>query len=401
MAKFLNDQGLQWALAGLWAKMQGALRALPEVEVFAYLAAVESNAALVLQDSADEEIIPLPFEPQTISHYLAMRGNSFDIIDGGLAARNVSLPVTLDVRPAPQYEPMEIGYYYDFSFIALEQDSDGNAVKAVQLGLTPSDDPNFTHVFCAMAMSADNSSFSHESMYIYVWPGLSEFDGIPAPEEPGWYRVIRDEYYSLEGFDPAVPGELSLLACVVIKTDESPVGLWSGLLDQIGTAYPRGQYAKLDGEWVLIGPDGDSGMVVPGPPGPPGAPGPPGFPGAPGTQGPPGMQGIPGPQGNPGATGPAGPKGDTGNTGPTGPTGSQGPKGDTGNPGATGPTGAQGPKGDTGVQGPAGTANYTPPTTGPLANMTLTNAIAYINELLNGQQKPITLNVNTVRVVVP
>ena len=44
---------------------------------------------------------------------------------------------------------------------------------------------------------------------------------------------------------------------------------------------------------------------------------------------------------------------------------------------------------------------YTPPITGPLANMTLTDAIGYLNELCNGAQKPITLNVNTVRVVVP
>jgi len=54
----------------------------------------------------------------------------------------------------------------------------------------------------------------------------------------------------------------------------------------------------------------------------------------------------------------------------------------------------------------AGTAagnimGYTPPTSGPLANMTLTQAVAYINQLLNGEQKLITLNVNTVRVVVP
>jgi hypothetical protein len=87
-----------------------------------------------------------------------------------------------------------------------------------------------------------------------------------------------------------------------------------------------------------------------------------------------------------------------------GPPGPQGAKGDTGNTGATGSQGAQGDKGDTGAtgpagpQGPAGTANYTAPTSGPLAGMTLTNAIAYINELLNGQHKNITLDVNTVKV---
>ena len=51
----------------------------------------------------------------------------------------------------------------------------------------------------------------------------------------------------------------------------------------------------------------------------------------------------------------------------------------------------------------AGTAagnimGYTPPTTGPLANMNLTDAIAYINQLLNGQHKDITLDVNVIKV---
>ena len=41
---------------------------------------------------------------------------------------------------------------------------------------------------------------------------------------------------------------------------------------------------------------------------------------------------------------------------------------------------------------------YTPPTSGPLANMTLTDAIAYINQLLNGQHKDITLDVNVIKV---
>jgi hypothetical protein len=41
---------------------------------------------------------------------------------------------------------------------------------------------------------------------------------------------------------------------------------------------------------------------------------------------------------------------------------------------------------------------YTPPTSGPLAGMSLTNAVAYINQLLNGEHKNITLDVNTVKV---
>jgi hypothetical protein len=146
----------------------------------------------------------------------------------------------------------------------------------------------------------------------------------------------------------------------------------------------------------------------------------------------------------PGPPGPQGLKGDTGNTGATG---SQGPQG---NAGATGATGAAGAKGvsfygwstaanltnissisgmvigdyvvnntaatrtmlgvSTAIGGvvkstsaTAGTAagnimGYTPPTTGPLANMNLTDAIAYINQLLNGQHKDIVLDVNSVRV---
>ncbi|MDR2686730.1 MAG: collagen-like protein [Oscillospiraceae bacterium] len=66
--------------------------------------------------------------------------------------------------------------------------------------------------------------------------------------------------------------------------------------------------------------------------------------------------------------------------------------------GATGETGATGAQGPQGIQGPAGTANYTAPTTGPLANMTLTNAIAYINQLLNGEHKNIILDVDSIRV---
>jgi hypothetical protein len=91
----------------------------------------------------------------------------------------------------------------------------------------------------------------------------------------------------------------------------------------------------------------------------------------------------------PGPKGDKGDKGDTGSQGPqgnTGATGSQGPKGDTGNTGATGP------------QGSAGDLGYTAPTTGPLANMTLTQAVAYINQLLNGEHKNITLDVNTIKV---
>ena len=143
-------------------------------------------------------------------------------------------------------------------------------------------------------------------------------------------------------------------------------------------------------------------------------------------------------------------RGATGATGQTGATGSQGAKGDTGNTGATGAAGAAGAKGvsfygwstaanltnissisgmvvgdyvvnntaatrtmlgvSTAIGGvvkstsaTAGTAagnimGYTPPTTGPLANMNLTDAIAYINQLLNGQHKDITLDVNTIKV---
>jgi hypothetical protein len=39
---------------------------------------------------------------------------------------------------------------------------------------------------------------------------------------------------------------------------------------------------------------------------------------------------------------------------------------------------------------------YTAPTSGPLANLSLTNALVYINQLLSGQHKDITLDVNTV-----
>jgi|GEM_PF-3765232 len=39
---------------------------------------------------------------------------------------------------------------------------------------------------------------------------------------------------------------------------------------------------------------------------------------------------------------------------------------------------------------------YTAPSSGPLAGMSLTNALAYVNQLLNGQHKDITLDVNTV-----
>jgi hypothetical protein len=43
-------------------------------------------------------------------------------------------------------------------------------------------------------------------------------------------------------------------------------------------------------------------------------------------------------------------------------------------------------------------ATYTAPTSGPLAGLSLSNALAYINQLLNGQHKDITLDVNTVKV---
>ena len=166
--------------------------------------------------------------------------------------------------------------------------------------------------------------------------------------------------------------------------------------------------------------------------------------------GPQGLKGDKGDKGDTGATGSIGPQGLQGNPGATGATGFQGPQGNTG---ATGPAGAAGAKGvsfygwstaanltnissisgmaigdyvvnnttatrtmlgvSTGIGGvvrstsaTAGTAagnimGYTPPTTGPLANMTLTQVVAYLNNLCNGVQTPITLNVNTVRVVVP
>jgi hypothetical protein len=90
------------------------------------------------------------------------------------------------------------------------------------------------------------------------------------------------------------------------------------------------------------------------------------------TPGPPGPQGVKGDTGNTGATGSQGPQG---NPGATGATGSQGAKGDKGDTGATGPAGPQ---------GPAGTANYTAPSSGPLKDMTLTQAIAYLNNVIQG-----------------
>ena len=56
-------------------------------------------------------------------------------------------------------------------------------------------------------------------------------------------------------------------------------------------------------------------------------------------------------------------------------------------PGPLGPKGDKGDKGDTGAtgpQGPAGTANYTAPASGPLAGLTLTQAIAYLNNVIQG-----------------
>ena len=85
--------------------------------------------------------------------------------------------------------------------------------------------------------------------------------------------------------------------------------------------------------------------------------------------------------------GPPGPKGDKGDKGDTGATGSQGPQGNTGATGAAGAKGDKGDKGDTGAtgpQGPAGTANYTAPASGPLAGLTLTQAIAYLNNVIQG-----------------
>ena len=61
-----------------------------------------------------------------------------------------------------------------------------------------------------------------------------------------------------------------------------------------------------------------------------------------------------------------------GATGAAGATGSQGAKGDKGDTGATGP------------QGPTGAANYTAPSSGPLKDMTLTQAIAYLNNVIQG-----------------
>jgi hypothetical protein len=90
--------------------------------------------------------------------------------------------------------------------------------------------------------------------------------------------------------------------------------------------------------------------------------------------------------------GPQGPKGDPGAAGPTGPAGPTGAQGAQGAKGATGATGPQGPAGDLG---------YTPPATGPLAGMNLTQAVAYMNQLLGGQHKDVTLDVNTIKVVVP
>ena len=185
----------------------------------------------------------------------------------------------------------------------------------------------------------------------------------------------------------------------------------------------------------------------------------PGPPGEKGATGPTGVAGPTGPTGSQGLSGPTGPKGDTGNNGATGVTGPQGITGPSGPAGATGGIGNTGPAGTAGAKGvsfygwstaanltnissisgmvigdyvvnsttatrtmlgvstviggvvrstsaTAGTAagniiGYVPPTSGPLANMTLTEAMAYLNELCNGVQKPITLNVNTVRVVVP
>ena len=108
-----------------------------------------------------------------------------------------------------------------------------------------------------------------------------------------------------------------------------------------------------------------------------------------------------GPKGDKGDVGAVGPTGSTGQAGPQGITGPAGPKGDTGNVGATGPSGPQGPQGNTGTtgpQGPAGDLGYTPPATGPLAGMNLTQAVAYMNQLLSGQHKDITLDVNTIKV---
>jgi hypothetical protein len=44
---------------------------------------------------------------------------------------------------------------------------------------------------------------------------------------------------------------------------------------------------------------------------------------------------------------------------------------------------------------------YSPPTSGPLAGMTLTQAMAYISQLLGGVHKDLTIDVNAIKVVIP
>ena len=198
----------------------------------------------------------------------------------------------------------------------------------------------------------------------------------------------------------------------------------------------QGLAHMLAGLWARVNQKLSAISLTPGPPGPKGDKGDTGNTGATGPQGPPGNVGATGAAGPQGNTGAAGAKGvafygwstaanltnissvsgmavgdfvvNTGTAtrtilgvsadiggvvqstsatagtaagsirgaaGATGASGAQGQKGDKGDTGATGATGAQ---------GPPGTANYTAPSSGPLKDMTLTQAIAYLNNVIQG-----------------
>ena len=235
MTKFLNEQGLNHALAEFWAKLRGAAGGVPEVEDYAELADIESNVALVRAGRFAEAWGSAP-EP-------AYNGEPLEVL---LPLRFVEHPFILQ-------------NIYDEEY-SVWMGGDGIDINAVQITLA------------GMRLLVVERHCWHSEghdTFAYAWEPLPyELFGADVPA--GWVRVIEDGNMD---FLPSSAAEIGTIeAEYFVKYYESPDGMWAGVLESFEERLrPRGLYANIDGAWLFIGPGGN--VSIPGAPGKDGQPG--------------------------------------------------------------------------------------------------------------------------------
>lgn len=199
---------------------------VPSIPTYADLAGVAGNLVVVEQGTIP--LVPLPFEPQSLSGYAAENGLPAEPGAPLEGPANLERPITLRVAADIEYYPsLEFGGG-DYGFIARRTD-----------GLT---------IYMILPQELING-YAYTIAVMKYGVDL----GVP-PDDIILYDFGAKQWVRMRTADILDPADFEVTVDLVVQ-DGSPPGGFSLLSVVLNVAeYPAGLYAKINGAWTLIGP---------------------------------------------------------------------------------------------------------------------------------------------------